>query len=101
MVESKWDIIALLCLLVFFLATSAVTYAVIRPEGIVRKVIALAIAFPLGYGVAYVSVHEGLAPEFYRMACGEMMDRLKLSEAQAKAQCGKRNPIHLSRVKRK
>ncbi|MEE2786363.1 MAG: hypothetical protein VX589_03425 [Myxococcota bacterium] len=98
-VEAKWDIIAMLCLLVFFLTVVIVTYAVIRPYYIVAKVLTLVVAFSAGYGVAYVAVHKGLAPEFYKLACTDMMERLNMTPVQASAQCQAKNPIKLSRVK--
>jgi len=99
-VEAKWDVIAMLCLLLFFLSVVILVYTIMRPSGIVRKVIALCIAFPLGYGVAFIYVHQGLSPEFYRMACEDMMGRLDMSDEQASKQCKTKNPIKLSRVKR-
>ena len=98
-VEAKWDVISMLCLLLFFLVVVVLVYAIMRPYGIIRKVIALFIAFPLGYGASYVSVHKGLAPEFYRMACEDMMGRLSMSDEQSQKQCKAKNPIRLSRVR--
>ena len=98
-VEAKWDIIAMLCLLVFFLAVVAVTYAIMRPEGIPRQVIALFVAFGLGYGAAYMGVHKGLAPEFYSSACVEFMERMGVSKGAGASRCEQKNPIRLSRVK--
>lgn len=99
-VEAKWDMIAMLCLLIFFLTVVVLTYALLRPYYIVAKVMTLVLAFPAGYGVAYFGVHKGLAPEFYTLACQEMMERLEMSPTQATAQCNAKNPINLSRVKR-
>jgi hypothetical protein len=99
-VEAKWDIIAMLCLLVFFLAVAAATYAIMRPEGVTRKLVALIIAFALGYTAAYFGVHRGLAPEFYQSACVEFMDRMGVPKQVQQPRCTQKNPINLSRVKR-
>ena len=99
-VEAKWDVVAMLCLLLFFLSIVVFVYAIMRPYGIARKVVALFIAFPLAYGASYVAVHKGLAPEFYRMACEDLMGRLNMKDSAATKQCETKNPIKLSRVKR-
>ena len=98
-VEAKWDIIAMLCLLVFFLAVAAATYAVMRPEGIVRQFVALLLSFGMGYGAAYFGVHQGLAPEFYQSACVELMEKVGVRAGLGESHCEKKNPIRLSRVK--
>ena len=98
-VEAKWDIIAMLCLLVFFLAVAAATYAIMRPEGIPSKLVALVLAFGLGYAAAFFGVHRGLAPEFYRSACVDFMDRMGVPQQVQEPRCAQKNPIRLSRVK--
>lgn len=99
-VEAKWDIIAMLCLLVFFLAVASATYAIMRPEGLVRRMVALVFAFGLGYAAAFFGVHKGLAPEFYKSACVEFMERMSVPPGVSEARCLKKNPIVLSRVRR-
>ncbi len=97
-VEAKWDIVALLCLLLFFLASAAVVYALMRPPYVTHQLIALCVAFPLAYGVSYLAVHKGLAPEFYKMACTEFMNKLGYKGPRAERMCHKQNPIRLSRI---
>ena len=99
-VEAKWDAIAILCLLLFFLSIVVFVYALMRPYGLMRKIVALFIAFPLAYGAAYVTIHKGLAPEFYRMACEDLMKRLEMPSAIGQKRCTVNNPIKLSRVKK-
>ena len=99
-VEAKWDAIAMLCLLLFFLSVVVFVYAFMRPYGLVRKVLALLIAFPLAYGAAYVTVHKALAPEFYSLACKDLMGRLKMPDSTGNKRCLAKNPIKLSRVKK-
>jgi len=99
-VEAKWDIISMLCLLLIFLAVAAAVYAMMRPYFVIHKVLALVVAFPLAYGAAYLSVHKGLAPEFYEMACTEFMNKLGYKDPLAGKMCAKKNPITLSRVQR-
>ena len=99
-VEAKWDIISMLCLLLFFLSVAAAVYAVMRPHYLVHKIIGLCVAFPVAYGVSYMAVHKGLAPEFYRMACVELLEKMGYNDVRAENSCKKKNPIRLSRVKR-
>ena len=99
-VEAKWDIIAMLSLLLFFLTVVVVVFSVWRPYYFAHKVLALLIGFLLGYGVAYMAVHKGLAPELYKAACHEFMGRLGMTEASGAKACKRKNPITLSRVSR-
>ena len=49
-VQAKWDIITMLCLLVFCLAFAAAFYAALRPESMARKVVTFLVALGVGYG---------------------------------------------------
>ena len=99
-VEAKWDIIAMLCLLLFFLTIVVLVFSIWRPYYLAHKILALMVGFLLGYGSAYMAVHKGLAPEFYKAACHEFMSRLGMSEASGQRACQRNNPITLSRVSR-
>ena len=99
-VEAKWDIIAMLCLLLFFLTMVVLVFSIWRPYYVAQKVIALLIAFLLGYGASFFAVQKGLSPEFYKAACHEFYGRLGMSEAGAAKACTRKNPIRLSRVQR-
>ena len=99
-VEAKWDIIAMLCLLLFFLTVVVLVFSVWRPYFVAHKVLALLVSFLMGYGAAYMAVHRGLSKEFYSAACKEFLGRLGMKEAGAAKACQKKNPIRLSRVSR-
>ena len=99
-VEAKWDIIAMLCLLLFFLTMVVLVFSIWRPYYVAQKVIALLIAFLLGYGASFFAVQKGLSPEFYKAACHEFYGRLGMSESGAAKACLRKNPIRLSRVQR-
>ena len=55
-VQAKWDIITMLCLLVFCLAFAAAFYAALRPESMARKVVTFLVALGVGYGLSYVTI---------------------------------------------
>jgi len=99
-VEAKWDIIAMLCLLLFFLTVVVVVFSIWRPYFLVHKILALLVGFLLGYGVSQLAVHKGLSKEFYKAACHEFKVRRGQSQPNAEAQCRKNNPIRLSRLPR-
>ncbi|MBV70877.1 MAG: hypothetical protein CMH52_05955 [Myxococcales bacterium] len=99
-VEAKWDIIAMLCMLLFFLTVVVLVFSVWRPYFLAHKILALLVSFLMGYGAAYMAVHKGLSKEFYSAACKEFLGRLGMKDVGAAKACLKKNPIRLSRVPR-
>jgi len=97
-VEAKWDIIAMLCLLVFCLAFAATFYALFRPDAMAKKVVTFLIALGVGYGLSFVTIHYGLKGEFYKLACHELWQDAGHDEAFSQQECSRRNPIRLSRL---
>ena len=100
-VQAKWDIITMLCLLVFCLAFAAAFYAILRPEAISRKVVTFLVALGVGYGLSYVTIHYALKGELYKMACEELWQDAGDTPEVSQQKCESRNPIRLSRLPKK
>ncbi len=100
-VEAKWDIISMLCLLVFCLAFAAAIYAIFRPYSMPRKVLTFLFALGVGYVLSYVTVHYALRAEFYKMACHELWQDAGDSPEVSQKKCALRNDVKLSRLPKK
>ena len=93
-VEERWDLVTLLIMLLFFLVCVALLFALTRPEGVLRKSVALVVILPTAYIVANLLVQELAAEEIKHEACLELMDKIGFGEV-GRSRCANSNPIKL------
>ena len=93
-VEEKWDLVTLLLMLLFFLVCMALFFAVMRPEGVVRKTVALFIVLPISFLVSSLLIEHVVAQDVRQQACMELMEKAGHGAA-AQHRCARANPIKL------
>ena len=98
-VEAKWDIIAMLCLLLFFLTMVVLVFSIWRPYYVAQKVIALLIAFLLGYGRRFCCP-KGTIARILQGCVPRVLWPIRYVRRLAQRRRTRKNPIRLSRVQR-
>ena len=93
-VEEKWDLVTLLLMLLFFLVFMALFFAVMRPEGVLRKCVALFIVLPVSFLISSVLIENVVAADIKTQACIELMEKTGRA-AGAEQRCARGNPIKL------
>ena len=93
-VEEKWDLLTLLLMLLFFLVCMALLFAVMRPEGMVRKTVALFLVLPISFMVSSLVIENVVAKDVRHQACLELMEKTGRGVG-AERRCERGNPIKL------
>ena len=93
-VEEKWDLVTLLLMLLFFLVCMALFFAVMRPEGVVRKTVALCLILPISFMVSSLLIENVVAKDVRNQACLELMEKTGRASG-AEKRCARGNPIKL------
>ncbi len=93
-VEEKWDLVTLLLMLLFFLVFMALFFAVMRPEGVARKTVALFLVLPVSFLISSLLIENVVAGDIRQQACVELMEKTGRS-AGADGRCARGNPIKL------